>query len=107
MNLLFGLSSPTGCILYIQEKLLRLNVNIAQKTIEHELAHNITRWFEMKRTGKINLRLISPLKNPRIRSRGKMVEAGDFYEEQVYNKIITNPSPFCFTLSSFRETGIF
>ena len=88
-----GLSSFDGKRAYVSKRLLRRNRDAAKTTIEHELMHNISRW-------RLDCpRLISPAKNNLLRSLNdnQMIEAGDFYEEQVYQKPKRNPSPFCLT----------
>ena len=92
-NWMDGLSSFDGKRAYVSKRLLSLNREAAKMTIEHELMHNISRW-------RLDCpRLISPAKNNLLRSLSdnKMIEAGDFYEEQVYQKPKQNPSPFGLT----------
>ena len=92
-TILDGLSSFDGKRAYVSKRLLSLNREAAKMTIEHELMHNISRW-------RLDCpRLISPAKNDLLRSLSdnKMIEAGDFYEEQVYQKPKQNPSPFGLT----------
>ena len=92
-NWMDGLSSFDGKRAYVSKRLLSLNREAAKMTIEHELMHNISRW-------RLDCpRFISPAKNNLLRSLidNKMIEAGDFYEEQVYQKLKQNPSPFGLT----------
>ena len=100
-NWMDGLSSFDGKRAYVSKRLLSLNREAAKMTIEHELMHNISRW-------RLDCpRLISPAKNNLLRSLSdnKMIEAGDFYEEQVYQKPKQNPSPFCLTGASPIRLG--
>ena len=88
-----GLSSFDGKRAYVSKSVLRIDRNGAKSTIERELMHNISRW-------RLDCpRLISPAKNNLLRSLNgnEMIEAGDFYEEQVSQEPMKNPSPFCLT----------
>lgn len=89
---LVGLSSFDGTRLYLAKNLfVDEQWELARRTIEHEIMHNLSRW------GLNNPKLISPFINRNLRSRNgsRMIEAGHFYEEQVYNEIMEHPSPFC------------
>ena len=58
--------------------------------------HNLSRWIDPS-----DIFRISPSKNPNLRSiddTDALIEAGDFYEERVYGKLVAAPSPFCLTL---------
>ena len=57
--------------MYLSEHLIYLIFEI----IEHELAHNIVRYF-----GKQSLRFISPEKNQNLRIDGMMIEGGKYYD---------------------------
>lgn len=97
---LYGLSSFDGSIVYIWEALLRTNDD-ARLTLEHEVSHSLPRW-KSKIENTLDPMLISPLKNENLRSKnGRMIEAGDYYEQQVYGKIASE-SPFCLYVSPFR-----
>ena len=74
-DILDGLSSYDGTRTYLNDSGLHASdLTLSQKTLEHEFMHNISRWR------KDEPRRISPSKNKNLRIRGKMVEAGDFYE---------------------------
>ena len=60
--------------------------------LEHEMMHSIFRW------GRNEPPIISLSRNEMLRIDGRMVEAGFFYEHQVYKKKVNNPSPFCLQL---------
>jgi len=97
---LYGLSSYDGSIVYIWEALLRTNDDI-RRTLEHEISHSLPRW-KSRIENTLDPMLITPLKNENLRSKnGRMIEAGDYYEEQVYGKIASE-SPFCLYVSPFR-----
>jgi hypothetical protein len=94
---LVGLSSFDGTRLYLAKNLfVDEQWVLARRTIEHEIMHNLSRW------GLDNPKLISPFVNWNLRSRNgsRMIEAGHFYEEQVYDEIMDHPSPFCMLESS-------
>ena len=57
--------------MYLSENLIYMIFEI----IEHELAHNIVRYF-----GRPNLRFISPEKNLNLRIEGMMIEGGKYYD---------------------------
>ena len=91
--LLAGLSSSDGTRQYIGERVL---CSIAcQRTLEHEYMHNISRWKYPN-----DHRRISPSKNTNLRSRiiNHMIEAGHFYDERAYDRVVEHPSPFCLNL---------
>jgi hypothetical protein len=89
-EILDGLSSFDGTRSYLNDGEFHLSdPTLLQKTLEHELMHNIARWR------KDDVRRISPCKNKKLRIRGKMVEAGDFYEYEVYHQRVSDPCPFC------------
>ena len=92
-----GLSSWDGSIAFISAKALGTAPKIEiRRCLEHEFVHNISR------VGNFDPFRISPSKNHNLRLRSDssiMIEAGNFYEEQVYGKIVMRPSPFCFNLS--------
>jgi len=97
---LYGLSAFDGSCLYIWESLLKTE-DEERLTLEHEVAHSLPRW-KSRIENHVDPMLISPLKNQRLRSRNdRMIEAGDYYEQQVYGKIPTE-SPFCLYVSPFR-----
>ena len=75
---LLGLSSYDGQRAYVAAW---LDLEEARRTLEHELVHDLSRW----RRRPCEPRLISPLRNPRLRSMqgGHLIEGGDFYEERV------------------------
>jgi hypothetical protein len=73
--ILRGLSSPDGSRAYISAHLLTPgSFARAQQTLEHEYMQNLSRW---KKADPFRL------------------EAGDYYEERVYQKAIDKESPFC------------
>ena len=88
-----GLSSFDGKRAYVSERMISISREAAKRIIEHELMQNISRW-------RLDCpRLISPAKNNLLRSLddNQMIEAGDFYEEQVYQMPKQDPSPFGLT----------
>ena len=92
-----GLSAMDGSRAYVSEMLmLKTGFSGFQRTLEHEYMHNMSRWIDPN-----DIFRISPSKNPNLRSiddTDALIEAGDFYEERVYGKLVAAPSPFCLTL---------
>eukprot|EP01127_Copromyxa_protea_P022778 TRINITY_DN8342_c0_g1_i1.p1 TRINITY_DN8342_c0_g1~~TRINITY_DN8342_c0_g1_i1.p1 ORF type:complete len:327 (+),score=15.81 TRINITY_DN8342_c0_g1_i1:1-981(+) len=98
---LYGLSSMQGTRVYIWEALLSQDPDLGKETLEHEICHALPRW-QATTLSSPNPRLISPEKNPELRSRtGAMIEAGDFYEQEVYARQPSG-SPFCLVVPSWR-----
>lgn len=91
MNL-SGLSSFDGKRVYIR-------TSEDHKVFEHEICHNISRYFDTKK----DPRKVSPSKNQNLKIKGLQVEAGDFYEYQVYETVPKQISPFCLTGSLERR----
>ena len=88
-NVLNALSSFDGTRSYVLSGYVTQANKVPQQTLEHELMHNLSRW------GKDDPRRISPSKNKNLQIDGHMVEAGDYYEFRVYQKLIRTPCPFC------------
>lgn len=88
---MYGLSCFDGRVIYIRQ-------NTSHKTIEHEFAHSISRFFDQIK----DPRKISPSKNSFLKINNQMVEAGDFYEYKVYNYVPLVISPFCLTGAQYR-----
>ncbi len=91
-NVLLALSSYDGTRSYLKrfDTNLQLgDLQFPQRSLEHELMHNVSRWR------KDDPRRISPSKNKNLKIRGRMVEAGDFYEFEVYAREVLDPCPFC------------
>jgi hypothetical protein len=97
-----GLSAYDGTIAYVNSTNSR---KATVTTLEHELMHCLPRWLNSQK-GQVQPRLISPEKNRNLRSKtnGAMIEAGDFFEEQVYDRVVQDPSPFCLTVWRKRLT---
>jgi hypothetical protein len=93
---LLGLSSYDGTRAYLEKSRLSYPEG-SQKTLEHELMHNLSRWR------KSDPRRISPAKNKNLKIEGLMVEAGDFYESEVYSEVTRDPCPFCLSETSQKQ----
>lgn len=89
---LSGLSSYDGVRIYFK-------TDQNSQTIEHEFAHNISRYFDKEK----DPRKVSPSKNINLKINNQQVEAGDFYEFKVYNIHLSELSPFCLTGVLYRD----
>ena len=75
-----GISSVDGKTVYIGVVSLKLTQKkYAQEVLEHELVHNLGRYFKPKN----DIRFISPEKNKNLRIEWYMIEAGKFYDIKV------------------------
>jgi hypothetical protein len=89
-----GLWTFDGKRAYVSKSVLRTD----RATIEHKFMRNLSmrnlsRWW-LDCPG-----LIPPAQNHLLQTLNgnEMIEAGEFYQEQVYRKPNKNPSPFCLT----------
>jgi hypothetical protein len=90
-------SSPDGKKLYIRKDLLDYEPHNAAMTLEHELINCLSRRNER------DARVLMPEKNKHLRStRNVMLEAGDYYEQEVYQDCVKPRNIFCITGPRWR-----